>query len=168
MAVKVSSSFAALRYLLFGFKVSLLGSKVGLMNRVKGLKKNRNGESGLVCPLRRPVVRDRRRGGACAILKARRVPFGTTVGESLCWLVGPHPLIPGGRGVLGAARDQFSRQPFPGRLVVPPRGSGKERAFRGPAASGPGPGPAPSSRGLFAFLTTWGLKGRWKTLGIWR
>ena len=103
-------------------------------------EKSKNGESGLVCPLRRPVVRDRRRGAACAFFKARRVPFGTTAAESVCWQVGPHPLTPGGRGVSGAARDQLSRQPFPGRLVVPPRGSGKERAFRGPAASGPGRG----------------------------
>lgn len=50
--------------------------------------------------------------------------LGTTVAESVCWQVGPHPLTPEGRGVLGAARDQFSRQPFPGHLVVPPRGSG--------------------------------------------
>lgn len=64
--------------------------------------------------------------------------LGTTVAESVCWQVGPHPLTPEGRGVLGAARDQFSRQPFPGYLVLPPRGSGKERDFREPAASGPG------------------------------
>lgn len=28
--------------------------------------------------------------------------LGTTVAESVCWQVGPHPLTPEGRGVLGA------------------------------------------------------------------
>ena len=127
--------------------------------------KNENGESGLVCPLRRPVVRDRRRGAACAVLKARRVPFGTTAAESVCCRSDPTP------SPLAAAerRDQLSRQPFPGRLVVPPPGSGKgERAFRGPAASGPGRGSRAFEPRPLLFLTTWGLKGRWKTLGIWR
>ena len=76
------------------------------------------------------------------------------------------PLTPGGRGALGATQDQFSRQPFPGRLVVLPRGSGKERAFRGPAASGPGRESRAPRAAASTFLTTWGLEGRRKMLGI--